>query len=135
MIEELSQEDSHTIIDYLKQYFNSDYSDLNPFEKILVYKKEKILGFISYSMIYERAELNYLFVLPEFRNKKIASFLMEAMFSDLQKNNVDNITLEVKENNESAIKLYFKYGFQKVAIRKQYYGTTNAILMEKELGD
>ena len=135
MIEVLKQEDNNVIFDYLKRYFNTSYSELDPFEKILVYKEEKILGFISYSIMYERAELNYLLVLPNSRNKKIASSLMETMFFDLRDKDVNNITLEVKENNEAAIKLYSKYGFHNVAIRNKYYGTINAILMEKELGD
>lgn len=135
MIEELKQEDIGVIFSYLKEYFDSSYSELDPFEKILVYKETKILGFISYSIMYERSELNYILVLPEFRDKKIASSLMEAMFCDLKENQVGNITLEVKENNQAAVKLYSKYGFEKVAIRKQYYGKIDAILMEKELGD
>ena len=39
------------------------------------------------------------------------------------------ISLEVNEENESAIKLYEKYGFKKEAIRKNYYGKNNGILM------
>lgn len=135
MIEELKKENIDVIFNYLKEYFDCNHYQLNSFEKILVYKENKILGFISYSIMYERAELDYILVLPQFRGKKIASYLMKAMFNDLKRNKVSNITLEVRENNEAAIKLYLKYGFKRVAIRKQYYGKIDAILMEKELGD
>ena len=44
----------------------------------------------------------------------------------------NNISLEVKEKNVPAIKLYEKYGFEKVGIRKKYYnGIDNAIIMTK----
>lgn len=44
----------------------------------------------------------------------------------------NNISLEVNEKNDIAIKLYEKYGFKKVGIRKKYYnGIDNAIIMTK----
>ena len=48
-------------------------------------------------------------------------------------NSVDkNITLEVKEDNEPAIKLYEKFGFEKKAIREGYYNGVDGILMERK---
>ena len=43
-----------------------------------------------------------------------------------------DITLEVKEDNVPALKLYEKYGFKKVAIRKGYYNGIDGILMERK---
>ena len=90
-------------------------------------------GLISYSILYERAELNYILVLPDYRNNCIASLLMKTMLSDLIKNKVKSVTLEVNENNIPAIQLYKKYGFQKISIRKKYYGNEDALLLQKEL--
>ena len=43
-------------------------------------------------------------------------------------------TLEVSEQNEVAISLYSKFGFEKVGLRKKYYdGKFDAILMSKKL--
>ena len=42
-----------------------------------------------------------------------------------------SITLEVKETNVAAIKLYKKYGFEEVAVRHGYYNGVDGILMEK----
>ena len=117
----------------LKQYFNAQYKELNPFEKILIYKDTEVAGLISYSILYERAELNYILVLPDYRNNCIASLLMKTMLSDLIKNKVKSVTLEVNENNIPAIQLYKKYGFQKISIRKKYYGNEDALLLQKEL--
>ena len=39
--------------------------------------------------------------------------------------------LEVSEENKSAINLYKKCGFNKAAIRKNYYKNSNGILMMK----
>lgn len=47
---------------------------------------------------------------------------------------VRSITLEVDPNNERAIKLYLKAGFEVVGIRKKYYqGKKDAWLMRKQI--
>lgn len=135
MIEAIKESDKEEIFLYLKKYFNVNYKSLAPFEKIFIYKNTKICGFISYSMIYERAELNYLFVLPDDRKKKIASYLIEKMLEDLKKNSIVQITLEVREDNIKAINLYKKFGFKNISIRKNYYQKKDGILMLKEIGE
>lgn len=99
----------------------------NPFAKVLVYiKEDNIIGYLYYSNIYDRIEINQIEVLPEYRRNSVASTLLKQIINDNKK-----ITLEVREDNIGAIKLYEKFSFQKVAIRKNYYGSTDGILMEK----
>ena len=47
--------------------------------------------------------------------------------------NIENITLEVNVNNSFAIKLYEKYDFKTVAIRKNYYDGVDGYLMERKM--
>lgn len=101
-------------------------SDNNPFSKIYIYKDKKILGFIAYSEIYERCELDYLAIDIIYQRKGIASSLLQFM---LQNTPCKEISLEVNENNRRAILFYQKFGFQKVAIRPNYYGKQNAYIM------
>lgn len=106
----------------------------NPYVKICTYiVDKKIIGIIEYQNIYDRFELNNIFVLNEYRNQGIASILMEHMINEGHKNKIKNITLEVREDNVGAIKLYKKYKFIEKAIRPNYYGNCNGILMEKEM--
>ena len=53
------------------------------------------------------------------------------MLEELIKKDKD-ITLEVKQTNEIAIKLYKKYSFKQVAIRKGYYNNIDGLLMERK---
>ncbi len=101
----------------------------NPFCHYLVYLNEdrKILAYLYYSDIYDRAEINMIEVSESFRNKKIATKLMEYLTKKLEK----GITLEVRKNNYSAIHLYKKFGFKEVAIRPGYYNGIDGILMER----
>ena len=45
----------------------------------------------------------------------------------------ENITLEVRIDNHIAISLYEKFQFKKIAIRKNYYRTKDAWLMERKI--
>ena len=119
----------------LKKMFNIDEkSIINPFNKIVAYFDNEIKGFIIYSIIYDRCEIEYIGVSLDSRNKKIATKLIEYMIKDIE-NKCKNITLEVNENNKAAIFLYNKFDFKIAAKRKFYYGNENGILMIKELGD
>ena len=106
----------------------------NPYLKILTYvKKDKIIGFLLYSLIYDRIEIEQFEVTTKERRKGIGNKLLNYLVEKYQDNNIKNITLEVKEDNIAAINLYKKYGFKKVSTREKYYDGINGILMEKTL--
>lgn len=114
-----------------KNYIVNNY-ELN--KKAYVYiKNNEIIAFISYQILYERAELNYIFVKNEERKKGIASVLMDKMFEECFKNNVEKIDLEVNSLNERAINLYKKYNFKVISIRPKYYNGVDALLMMSEV--
>jgi len=117
---------STTDYSYLNTLSDYQITD-NAFNKVLIYKlDDKIIGYLDYSVMYERGEINYIFILKEYRNQKIGSKLLEYMINNT---NLDEISLEVNKNNTNAIKLYQKYGFREVNIRKGYYDGVDGILM------
>lgn len=132
MIREATLLELESIKGIVKEVFSSEF-DINEFSRVYVYDDENILGFLIFSVIYERAEIEYIYVLEEFRNKQIASKLLEKMFKKLNENNVKTVSLEVMVENISAINLYTKNFFNKVAIRKKYYKNKDAYLMVREV--
>ena len=86
-----------------------------------------------YDLIYERCEIEYIAVKKEYRNKKIASKLLEYVINDCKLNNIVNISLEVNVNNISAINLYKKFSFKIEAIREKYFNNDDAYLMVREV--
>ena len=136
MIRKAVIEDYDIITKYYKEFHDKDVDPFSsePFTNLYVYEfDKKVVAFINYSIIYDRAELNYLYVDREYRGKKIATELMEFFIVDIIDNNCLNATLEVSEKNVNAIKLYKNFGFEAKAIRKNYYKDSNAILMMREL--
>lgn len=132
MIEEVTDKQLSYILNILKEEFHISYTQ-DTFSKEFVYTVEnEIVGLIIYSVIYDRIELNYIYVDKSKRNMGIASKLMLHMIDDGEKNNIKNITLEVNINNESAIALYKKHGFIIAALRKGYYHGQDGYLMIRE---
>lgn len=106
----------------------------NPYLKIITYvEKDKIIGFLLYSLIYDRIEIEQFEVITKERGKGIGDKLLKYLIEKYQDTDIKNITLEVKEDNIVAINLYKKYGFKKVSTREKYYDGINGLLMEKTL--
>ena len=106
----------------------------NPYLKIITYvEKDKIIGFLLYSLIYDRIEIEQFEVITKERRKGIGDKLLKYLTEKYQDTDIKNMTLEVKEDNIIAINLYKKYGFKKVSTREKYYDGINGLLMEKTL--
>ncbi len=132
MIKQIDNIDEYLV--FIKKYFPDFILDNNPYEKSFVYiKNNEIVGFISYSIIYERAEINFILTDEKFRRQGIAQEIFNYALIDFKKNKVENVSLEVNINNNEAIKFYLKNNFKKKAIRENYYGNMDAYLMIKDL--
>ena len=110
-----------------------DITSSNPFRRRIEYFIQESVGYLEYSLIYDRIEIDNIMVKEEYRGKGIGTKLMAHLVSLAIELRVDNITLEVRVSNEVARNLYKKFGFKEVAIRKYYYGDEDGILMEKNV--
>lgn len=124
------EDSDYKCVNRLLSSFDSNIDlNSNPFYNCLVYDEEAILGVILFEEIYGRIELDYIIVDDNYRRLGIASKLMEYLINYASCNNISNITLEVNENNTSALNLYKKYKFELVSRREKYYKDNDAILM------
>lgn len=119
------------INEFLNIYNNTKVNDIrNPFLKYdFLYIDDIPVGFISYSLLYDRIELEHIFILEDKRRRGYASKLLDYLIKLAKRKNLINITLEVNVNNQSAINLYKKHAFEVVAIREKYYGNNDGYLM------
>lgn len=132
MIETVNSKHLGFIENVLQNEFDVQYSK-NEYSKEYVYVlNDVIVGFIIYEYIYDRIELDYIYVLPDNRKDGIASKLMQQMVDFALDVKAINITLEVNEHNRTAIRLYQKFDFKICATRDRYYKNERAYLMIRE---
>ena len=111
-----------------------DIISVNSFQRRIEYYENDIsLGFLEYSLIYDRIEIDNFFVEESSRRRGIGTKLLAYLISISIELHAINITLEVRVSNTKAINLYKKFGFHEVALRKYYYGDEDGILMEKQV--
>ena len=67
------------------------------------------------------AQIGSIAVHPERRRQGLARRLMDVLFETCRRQNIGEISLEVRVSNASAIALYERYGFERTGVRKNYY--------------
>jgi len=94
----------------------------------------ELVGYCGCWQIMEEAHITNVAVSPNFRRQNIGEALLVAIIKSCYKEMVKYLTLEVRVSNEPAIKLYEKYGFKSLGVRKGYYQDNNedALIMWTE---
>lgn len=101
---------------------------------ITVKNDNEVMGFAGLKVILDEADIMNIVVKKSYRNNGIGSILLKHLISYAKSLNLKTITLEVNEHNLSAIRLYAKFDFDHIGIRKKYYnGESDAIIMSKKI--
>lgn len=94
----------------------------------------QIVGFAGIWFSVDDIHITNIVVKKNCRNQKIGSLMFNNLIELCENRTQKSITLEVNSNNIPAQKLYQKFGFKNVGIRKKYYNNTeDAIIMTKTL--
>lgn len=108
----------------------------NPASRLFVCEAEiagekQIIGYVGCWYIVDELHVSTIAVHPDFRRQGIGTVLLEQAIRQGVDEGALVVTLEVRESNEAALRLYRKYGFEQVGRRHGYYRDNNedAILM------
>jgi|JI7StandDraft_1071085.scaffolds.fasta_scaffold11134_2 ribosomal-protein-alanine N-acetyltransferase len=82
---------------------------------------KRILGYSGFWLIGEEAHITTLAVHPDFRRLHVGERLLVNDIIQARRVGADWITLEVRVSNESAQRLYGKYSFRSLGVRRNYY--------------
>ena len=90
-----------------------------------------IVGYCGMWVIMDELHMTTIAVDPVVRGLKIGERLLLDLIQEGIRRGAERATLEVRERNTVAHNLYIKYGFEDVAVRKNYYSDNgeNAIIM------
>lgn len=99
----------------------------------LVAVSDDVTGYIGVQEICGEAYITNVAVFGKYRKNGIGRALLNAACNGAKGRGCEFITLEVRESNISAIKLYESEGFEKAGIRKNFYSapTENGIIYTK----
>ena len=99
---------------------------------IIAKEKNQVVGFAGISICIDEATLNNIVVKKGYRGRGLGGELLESLIDICSDLNLKTLTLEVNTSNEPAIRLYKKFGFKNLGIRKKYYNNSqDAYIMTK----
>lgn len=96
---------------------------------IVAKQGNNIIGFAGILTIIDEANIMNIVTKKDKRKLKVGSLLLENLIKISKQKNLKSITLEVNEHNIPAIKLYEKFNFIKIGIRKRYYNNTDSAII------
>lgn len=109
---------------------------LNPNSKYIVAKiDDTIVGFAGLWKSVDDVHITNIVAAKKFRRQNIGSILLSHLIQMAKaEKDITSITLEVNSNNITAQKLYEKFDFKVVGLRKKYYNNIDdAIIYTKDL--
>ena len=80
-----------------------------------------VAGYAGFWFDGDDAQIMTIGVAKEYQKRGIASNLLKTMIENAKSIGAKRMLLEVKVNNNPALKLYEKFGFTKMGLRKRYY--------------
>lgn len=129
-------------LDEIEAIYNTDFENTWKFSTlkselsnasskcIIARLNNEIVGFAGIWFSVDDAHVTNIVVKKSHRNKGIGSLLLEKLINLTKENCKSCLTLEVNTNNIYAQRLYTKYNFKNLGIRKNYYnGLEDAFIM------
>jgi len=90
-----------------------------------------VVGYLVAWHVVDELHIGNLAVAPGTQGEGVGALLLARALADAADRGIEHAALEVRVGNERAIRLYERFGFEAVAIRKAYYEDNgeNALVM------
>lgn len=91
----------------------------------------EVCGYAGAWIMFDEAHMTNIGVEPGHRNRGVATNMILHLMREGMKRGAERMTLEVRENNHTAQRLYASLGFAYAGMRKRYYSDTgeNALIL------
>jgi ribosomal-protein-alanine acetyltransferase len=96
----------------------------------------QVVGYASFRYVGKEGDVNTVAVSKDQQGKGIGTALMDWLESQATLRNVREIFLEVRSDNDAALKMYASRDYERIDIRRNYYGNTiDANIMRKRVAN
>lgn len=91
----------------------------------------QVVGYAGMWVVADEAHITTMAVDPPYRGRRIGERLFLGLMEEAVRRGAERASLEVRERNLIAQRLYKRFGYREAAIRKKYYSDNheNAIVM------
>ncbi len=123
--------DLDAILEMENEYFADSWSENSvklqiENQKVIAIKfAENLLGYCIFMVAADEGEILRIATRKDIRKSGLGKKLLTSVLSEMKKSGVNEVFLEVRAGNESAISLYKSVGFNEIGIRKGYYKDNN----------
>jgi ribosomal-protein-alanine N-acetyltransferase len=83
----------------------------------------RLAGYAGLMVVGGTADVQTLAVVPAFQRRGLGAALLEALIDEARDRRAGEVLLEVRADNAPALALYERHGFERIAIRRGYYGS------------
>jgi ribosomal-protein-alanine N-acetyltransferase len=115
-----------------------DHLNDNDLMKYLIMETEDSKEFIGQICLWideEKAQINNFYIVHKFQKQKLGKAFLNYVISYFKLLSINEVSLEVRKSNETAIGLYNIFGFKQITIRKNYYKNgEDALFMYLRIG-
>ena len=135
----MTKRDAGIVFDLEKDLFSDPWPRISffnePFENeaafaYVVEQGREIVGYIMGWYIEREIHISNIAVVKKCQGQGIGSFILKKLLNLY--NDYESCFLEVRESNHIAQKLYMKFGFNIISLRKAYYSNgENALILSK----
>jgi len=145
VIAEMTADDLPAVMEIERSSFSTTWSETSFFNEIknpksiatVARMEGRIVGYICASRIIDEGHILTYAVQPDSRRRGVGAALAGDMIGRLKEEACRFIFLEVRDSNKEAKKMYEKFGFAFLGVRKNYYNSPveDAVVMVLRLAD
>lgn len=121
------------LVDFIRDWNRNRYGVYILLEKKDGENKRKLIGMVIGRFVMNRSHISHLVVDPDLQSQGLGSYLLEVWLKSTVYLNKNEVTLEVRESNVTAQRLYFKYGFKIQQVKNHYYDSGESALYLKKV--
>lgn len=120
-------------VPWTKEQIKSQLRDKNHEFIVAESNDGEVLGYVGLIYVLDEGDISNVAVKPQYRREHLGTALISELMKIAENLGIVSISLEVRETNIPAQKLYSNFGFEPVGLRKNYYDfpKENAIIMTK----
>ena len=111
-----------------ERMFIPEVEDENAYYLVGV-RGDEVICYGGFHKVLDEAHITNIAVRADSRGRGIGTLLMSELISRARMLGVKYMTLEVRDNNEPAIRLYQSFGFKVEGVRKKYYNNVRDALI------